>query len=113
MIAKKYRIEKNTVDYILEKGESFISKLFIIRYIPTDNTYNRYCVIVSKKIDNNSTGRNRLRRQIYEAIRTIPTKNEKQSRDIALIPKKRIISAKFEEIQKDIEEIINKHGKTK
>ena len=111
MLEKKYRIERNKIKYILKKGEDSISKLFIIRYIKNNENHNRYCTIVSKKIDPKAVGRNKLRRQIYEAIRIhekdiIPTNKEKSRLDIVLIPKKNILKAKFEDIEADIKNII-------
>ncbi len=138
MLEKKYRIERNKVQYILKKGEDSISKLFIIRYIKNNENYNRYCTVVSKKIDPKAVGRNRLRRQIYEAIRgcegsqsqlpgtrRVGTGSQSQlpgtrrvgtaersiysHLDSVLIPKKSILKAKFEDIEADIKSIITTH----
>ncbi len=124
MLEKKYRIERNKVQYILKKGEDSISKLFIIRYIGNNENHNRYCIVVSKKIDPKAVGRNKLRRQVYEAIRgcegsqsqlpgtrRVGTAEQSISShlDIVLIPKKSILKAKFEDIASDIKDIITLH----
>ncbi len=109
MLAKKYRIERNQIQYILKKGLQDTSRLFIIRYIENKKKFNRYCITVSRKIDTKAVIRNKLRRQVYEAIRT-SNNQPKNHLDIVLIPKKNILKANFEEITQDIEEIINKHG---
>lgn len=108
MLEKKYRIERNQTQYILKKGKDSVSKLFIIRYIKNNKEFNRYCSVVSKKIYTKAVDRNKLRRQIYEAIRTASSEINPPTEhlDIVLIPKKRIISAKFEEIEQDIRELI-------
>jgi ribonuclease P protein component len=112
MLEKKYRIERNQTQYILKKGKDSVSKLFIIRYIKNNKEFNRYCSVVSKKIYVKAVDRNKLRRQIYEAIRAASSeiKPSTESFDIVLIPKKRIISAQFEEIEVDIRELITNHG---
>ncbi|MFH1533915.1 MAG: ribonuclease P protein component [Nitrospirota bacterium] len=112
MLEKKYRIERNQTQYILKKGEDSISKLFIIRYIKNNKGFNRYCSVVSKKIFTKAVDRNKLRRQIYHAIQLTSKEisSPKESLDIVLIPKKRITTAKFEEIEQDIRELITKHG---
>lgn len=112
MLEKKYRIERNQTQYILKKGEDDVSKLFIIRYIKNNKEFNRYCSVVSRKLYLKAVDRNKLRRQIYEAIRLISKEipRPKESIDIVLIPKKNIIKAKYEEMELDIREIITKHG---
>lgn len=109
MIAKKYRIDRNLIDYILKKGDSFTSKLFIIRYTKNDKRFCRYRTIVSKKIYPKAVKRNHLRRKIYEAVRSAGIEDAPKTHlDIMLIPKKRIINAKYKEIENDIKETIPK-----
>jgi ribonuclease P protein component len=114
MIAKKYRIERTLIDYILKKGESLTSRLFIVRYKKNDKSFNRYRTVISKKIENKATKRNLIRRRIYEAITvTEAAKNIKkientENKDIILIPKKQIVNTEYREIEKDIREFITK-----
>ncbi|MFH1284635.1 MAG: ribonuclease P protein component [Candidatus Peregrinibacteria bacterium] len=110
MIAKKYTVDRNLIDYILKKGESFTSKLFIIRYARNNKKFYRYTVIVSTKIDSSSVARNKIKRRIYEAIRRVENEkpeSKKENFDIILIPKKQIKDKDFNEIEQDIGEIIN------
>ncbi|MBD3361004.1 ribonuclease P protein component [Candidatus Peregrinibacteria bacterium] len=114
MISKKYRIDRNLIDYILKKGESDTSNLFIIRYIKNNKDFCRYRTIVSSKLNPKAVIRNKIKREIYEAIRIITKDKEcKETLDIVLIPKKQIKEAKYQEIEKDLEKIIKKHGKIK
>ncbi len=110
MLSKLYRIERNQINYILRKGEGSISKLFIIRYIKNDRKFNRYATVISKKIYLKAVPRNKLRRQIYEAIRLVTKESEATSKnsDMVLIPKKSITKADFNEIEKDLRAIIIK-----
>jgi len=103
MIAKTFKLNRNLIKYTLEKGEEVRSKFFIIRYIKNTETSSKYCVIISKKISNKAVVRNRLRRVIYEAIRTsglLETKNH--SFNTILIPKKMVLEKDFNALQKDI-----------
>lgn len=112
MLSKLYRIERNQVNYILKKGEGYVSKLFIIRYSKNNKGFNRYATVISKKIYIKAVPRNKLRRQIYEAIRLITQEiepSQKQS-DIVLIPKKKIINADFNAIKEDLRTIITNNG---
>lgn len=109
MIAKKYRIERNLINYILEKGELYTSKLLIIRYLKNNKKFLRFCVIISKKITPKAIIRNKLKRQIYEAIRTnINELIHPEPIDVIIIPKKKILEAKFEEIEENIKRITTK-----
>ncbi|MEK7672609.1 MAG: ribonuclease P protein component [Patescibacteria group bacterium] len=111
MIATKFRTPREKIDYILNKGSSLISRFFIVRYEQNDLKHSRYRVIVSRKIDPKAVGRNRLRRQIYEAIRLIPSNSKDNSAndstatknyDIIFIPKKKISESSYQEISTDL-----------
>ncbi len=104
------KVPKESIPYILRKGNSSKSKLFVIRLIKNDRNSFRYRVIISKKLLKEAVQRNKLRRQIYEILRT-ETKDcqQKPTYDIILIPKKTITLHKFEEIRRDIKDnILNK-----
>ena len=107
MISTKHRVPRELIPYILRKGEESASTLFIIRYMKNDQHFSRYRVIISKKIEAKAVPRNKLRRQVYEAIRnSMEIKN--QNYDYILIPKKKIIDASYQNIQLDISKnIIN------
>lgn len=104
MLAKKYRIRGNQIDYILDKGETHYSDLFIIKSKPSEEKFSRYGVIISAKLEKSAVKRNRLKRQIYEILRALSKENSKNNLDIVLIPKKRILTSTFEEIEKDLYE---------
>jgi len=104
LISTNYRVPRHRIPYILKKGFQKKSKLFIIRHSENKESFSRYRTIVSKKIHKRAVDRNKLRRQIYEAIRTNIDKDSIQeiNYDIILIPKKNIITKKFQEIDQDI-----------
>ena len=102
MIAKNFRLQSNKIDYLLDKGLSTNTKIFIVKYAQNKQDFPRFCVIISKKIANKATARNKLRRQIYESIRTTGLLTIMSNTDIVLIPKKSITSKSFNEIKEDI-----------
>ena len=105
MIAKKFRIPRLNIAYLLEKGDEKRSKLFIIRYKKNNKKFCRYRVIISKKLADKAVLRNHLRRQIYETIRLNlidqPT-TIKENLDLIFIPKKIILKIAFKEIENDL-----------
>ncbi len=110
MISTSHRVPRKSIPYVLRKGAESTSKLFIIRYKKNEQGFSRYRVIISKKIDAKAVKRNKLRRQVYESIRTNIPKKEEISYDYILIPKKKIINATYQNIQSDISKhILNGH----
>lgn len=111
MIGKKYRVPRQYLDYILRKGDSFVSKFFIIRFKKNSTGLCRYRTIVSKKVDTKAVKRNLLRRRIYEALRlNSPTDEITQGLDLILIVKKNALKASYEAIEEDIKNNIIKHN---
>ncbi len=106
MIEKKFRLKKAEVEYLLKKGEEERSKLFIIRFKQSEEANSQYATVISRKISIKAVERNKIKRHIFESIRTAtqPTSSLK----IVLIPKKQIMKATFEEIQEDIMSILKK-----
>lgn len=110
MLSSKQRLPRRQVEYILRKGFQTRSKLFITRYKPNNQTQNRFCVIVSKKVFKNAVDRNYLRRKIYEALRA----NEKQfllnnsNLDCIIIAKQNSKSLPYKEIEEGIQQLLTK-----
>lgn len=110
MIAKKNRTPRQSIDYILKKGESYDSRLFIVRFIKNNEQFCRHRVVVSKKIYTKAVDRNHLRRQIYEAIRVSSASDTNKAHfDLIIIPKKKIQKSKYREISQDLKENIISH----
>ncbi|MBL4694950.1 ribonuclease P protein component [Candidatus Gracilibacteria bacterium] len=111
MIAKKYRIPSNRIALIKAKGGESLTQLFIVRHMDSKEEYSRYCVIVSLKISKKAVERNQLKRQTFEAIRTlIKEKGElKNIKDLIFIPKKQILNKNFQEIKDDINQFLWKN----
>lgn len=109
MIAKNFRIPRERIAYILNKGKEGSSRLFIIRFLKNNESFPRFRTVISKKISAKAVKRNRLRRQIYEAVRIgLKESKLKDSLDIILIPKKKITESQYEDISTDIKNILNK-----
>lgn len=111
MLPKEKRIGREQIEFILKKGESSTSKLFIIRYIRNNEKTSRYAIVASAKLSKKAVERNRVRRQIYEAIRLIEKERSiDKNLDIVLIPKKQIFKSEFEGIKEDLTGIIENYG---
>lgn len=69
MISRKNRFHgHNSVSRV--RGPSAHSEILSIRYSSNKKKDYRLAVVVSKKVDNRAVVRNRIRRRIYESVRT-------------------------------------------
>lgn len=70
MLAKKYRFHsRGGVRYVYQKGKTIRTPSLSLVFAPNSRGYQRFAVVVSKKILKSAVGRNRIRRRVYEAIR--------------------------------------------
>ncbi len=111
MISKQSRVTRQRIPYILRKGDLIRSRLFIIRFMANEESLDRFRTIVSKKIHSKAVDRNKLRRQIYEAIRNNSHKKSQKSFDFIFIPKKNILKKGYQEIDEDIRLILTNREK--
>lgn len=101
MLKKTLKVPRQHIPFILKKGHENISLLFIARYHKNEEHFSRYRVIISKKLHPKAVNRNKLRRQVYEAIRN-NIEQSSSALDIILIPKKNILNKDYQEIEQDI-----------
>lgn len=72
MISTLYRFHgHNSLRYVYSNGKAARSQLFTVKYVRNERRkYPRFSVVVSKKVLKSAVGRNRIRRRLYEYIRT-------------------------------------------
>lgn len=78
MISSLYRFHgHNSLRYVYSNGKALRSQLFTIKFtVNARRKHPRFSVVVSKKVIKSAVGRNRIRRRLYEYIRTnIPELN--------------------------------------
>lgn len=74
MLAQRNRFHRrNHVKYVYSKGKSVRADAMTLKYL-TGQKHAEYRagVVVSKKVSKSAVKRNRIRRRIYEVIRTTP-----------------------------------------
>jgi len=103
MIPKKNRLNRSALKYLFKKGLRQKTNYFNVIYKKGSTEEPRFSIIVSKKIKSKAVDRNKLRRRIYETIRT-NTKEEETTKimDIALIAKQELQKISFKELKKHI-----------
>jgi len=72
MISSLYRFHgHNSLRYVYTNGKAVRSQLFTVKYVTNSHRKNpRFSVVVSKKVIKSAVGRNRIRRRLYEYLRT-------------------------------------------
>ncbi|MFZ1250265.1 MAG: ribonuclease P protein component [Candidatus Microsaccharimonas sp.] len=72
MISSLFRFHgHNSLRYVYSKGKAVRTQLFTVKYVHNSHRSNpRFSVVVSKKVIKSAVGRNRIRRRLYEYIRT-------------------------------------------
>lgn len=72
MISAKYRFHgHNSLRYVYTNGTAVRSQLMTLKTTPNARRkYSRFSIVVSKKVIKSAVGRNRIRRRLYEYIRT-------------------------------------------
>lgn len=108
MLAKKNRLSRGQVEFLLKKGAKRKSGNFLVIFKENRALSNRFCIIISKKLRLTPVKRNRIRRQIYEAVRknlgaaTQSGTANNAGFDIALGPNSKIIGMKCAELENEI-----------
>jgi len=110
MIAKIFRFHgHNSLRYVYSKGQAVRSQLFTIKYVPNSRRTNpRFSVVVSKKVIKSAVGRNRIRRRLYEYLRT-HTDSLKGTYDIVVIcTSSELRTLPFEDISTQLTQLFEK-----
>lgn len=83
MLPKTRRLNRVNFLHVLNSSPKALKTAdFQIRYVGNDEKFNRYSVVIPKKIIKLAVDRNALKRKIYNLIAGIPG-----SRDIIIYPK--------------------------
>lgn len=70
MLSSRYRFHsRGGVNYVYRHGKSLRGKKLTLIYMKNTRHFQRFAVVVSKKVCKTAVGRNRIRRRLYEAIR--------------------------------------------
>lgn len=92
MLAKKYRLPIQ--EFVGKNGRSINGRYFLLKVFPGNLTFNRFGVIISKKVAKQSSRRNRIKRIIFNALQEFLFFGE-QHKDYLII-----VSPKVQELKK-------------
>ncbi len=108
MFPKNQRItKKSDFNLIYKKGRVFYSENLSLRILKKNSNINRFAVIVSKKVSNKATKRNKLKRRLRELLKKYENRLPKGV-DMVIYTKKELLELNFKELEKNIKKILTK-----
>lgn len=109
MFALKYRLKLNRdFDKLFKTGHSYYGRFIGVKTIKNNKDYNRYSVLLSKKIEKSAVKRNFIKRKVLNELKEINI-NCHKGFDCVII----ILSNKFENFNSLKNEIIYIFNKLK
>jgi ribonuclease P protein component len=109
MLNSKNRISnRNLINKLFEKGGTYKNDYFIFRFLPSDLPVSKFAVIIGGKITKKAVNRNKLRRQIHEAIR-LNLKKLKTDLVVLVVAKPVTKNAEYEKLEKAVIDFFNQH----
>lgn len=107
MLSKKYRFHsRGGVRYTYAHGKTIRSPKISLIYNDNVRGFQRFAVVVSKKVEKSAVGRNRIRRRIYEALRTELPDYQLKRDHIFVVYSKDLLSIDFEELRQLIQTLL-------
>ncbi|MBI4203282.1 MAG: ribonuclease P protein component [Chloroflexi bacterium] len=93
-----------TITSLSQKGRRWANRHLVLRAQPNGQAHNRYGFTVSRRLGP-AVGRNRLRRQLREGVRSLPLK---QGWDLLFIARLPAREASFDELRQASGELLSR-----
>lgn len=93
-------------DSVLSQGQTLSHSLLVLRYLPNEHTHNRFGFITSKRLGN-AVVRNRVRRRLREAVRSLETA---PGWDVVLAARAAAAGADFHDLKSAIAQLFARAG---
>jgi ribonuclease P protein component len=105
MLAQKYRLTlDNNIKRVMKSGRPFLTKFINFKITENNLEHSRFCIIISGKVDKRAVVRNRIKRQISEALRFNMNKI-KSGYDVVILVKSTIMDKETKKIAYNYHEI--------
>ncbi len=109
-------LKRADFEWLRENGVMYRTSLFGLLAGKTEEEVNRFGIIVSKKISKKAIERNKIRRLVYEGIRTNQEILNNKGYKIVILANKNLLEKKYEEVEKEVKLVfvkINEKDNTK
>jgi ribonuclease P protein component len=112
MLAKKYRFHsRGGVRYTYQKGKTIRTPKMSLVFNTNSRGNQRFAVVISKKVIKSAVGRNRVRRRVYESIRSLLPEYTENNDCIFVIYSKDIKEIEFTKLQEIIKNLLEQSKK--
>ncbi|MEI8338681.1 MAG: ribonuclease P protein component [bacterium] len=110
MLSKIHRFHGyGSIKGVYQRGNNYRGPLMTLKVSNrATNRPFRVAVVVSKKVSKSAVVRNRIRRRIYEAVRTMPDKNLPGKDMIFTVHSDSLASVEDKKLKKDVTDLIEK-----
>ncbi|MBT6069129.1 ribonuclease P protein component [Candidatus Peregrinibacteria bacterium] len=108
MLKKRFRLTKrDNISNIIKEGKSLSGKFFLCKAVPNELKFNRFSIVVSKKVEKRAVRRNKCRRRIHEALRnhSLKLNSDKNHFDVVLLVNRNCIDTPYNEIEAEVKNI--------
>ena len=97
--------------YVYQNGQAIRSRLITVKTIKNPHRKNsRIAVVVSKKVLKSAVGRNRIRRRVYEYIRTQIPNFDGVFDIVIIITSSELLTITYNEIILQLSQVLNQAG---
>jgi ribonuclease P protein component len=108
VLNKLHRLKKNNdIVKVLKEGKKFTEKFLILKTVSNDSDNTRFAFIVSKKFSKKAVERNRIRRQVAEAVKDSLDKIQKGV-DVVILLIPGLQDRTTEEVKETVKKILIK-----
>jgi len=106
MLAKKYRLPIQSV--LNKSGRTFRGRSFLIKLFLNQLDFNRFGVVISKKVDKRAVKRNLIKRIVLDLAKKFIIAESNNGFDVLIIISPAMIKMEKADIIKELEEALQK-----
>lgn len=106
-LSRQYRLTTKEFEKVFNQGRFLGFEVLNLKIFKTQKDYPRFGFVVGPKVSKKAYERNRLKRQLREAV-GLSLKRVKPGQDIIVIAKPELLGQKFLAIQKALEQSFQK-----
>ncbi len=108
MLPFKYRIKKKKeFDDVFRSGKRIENHFYLIKIKKNGLAFSRFAFVVPLRLSKKATKRNKIKRRLREAVRSVFYQIEKGF-DIIFISKERVKESEYREIKEGIIDVLKK-----
>lgn len=106
MLAKQHRLVKQKdFEKVFKRGKAYYTKFLGAKILASQPELNRFGIVISTKVSKKATERNKLKRQIRQAIRELD-KKLKSGFDIVIMALPGFLNQDYQAIKGGLERIL-------